>query len=87
MQLIRNGSFDFFHDRNCDVDVNQRTPQGLHRRGSPSCDLLIDETWRLDTLRELLARSAQEGSGSEGDAGESWRIRRAPRLGTFGRHR
>jgi len=50
-------------------------------------DLLIDETWRLDIPRELVARPAQEGSGSEGDAGEAWRIRMAPRLGTVGRRR
>lgn len=85
--MIRNGSFDFFHDRNCDIDVNQRALHGIHRRGPPPCDLVVDETWRLDTLGELVARPAQEGSGSEGNAEDSWGIRMAPRLGILGRCR
>jgi len=47
---------------------------GIHRRGLTSYDLLIDETWRLDIPGEPVARPAQEGSGSEGDAGEAWRF-------------
>lgn len=72
--MIRNGFFDFFHDQNCDIDVNQRALHGIHRKGLLSCDLLIDETWRLDVLREFVAQLAQEDSGSEGDhGGFAWR--------------